>query len=168
MSTWASLHDALDSAMAAYMQSKGDKSSPRPSTTSVLELMRWLYSQVQQQRQDEPPDPSREITIARALDPLSPEDEAALCAFVSSTEKQLVDGFATGWRLTRYACTPAVELILRDARPTLGSPYPTLTVLEINTRETGIIEASGGTVKDACTALSKRLLEHAMEGAPSA
>lgn len=96
----------------------------------------------------EPAEPAPpELSIARALDPLPPADEAALCAFVATSEKELQSGYYEGWRITRYA----------------GK-----SVLEVSTADYGIISGEASTIREACTELSKALIAEGMKGAPSA
>jgi len=86
-----------------------------------------------------------EYSIVRALDPLSPEDEAALCAFVAEGEKKLKEGAIKAWRLTRGS-----------------SDGPPLTWLEVRTPEDEVIMGHGTTISEAVSSLSKALINAAL------
>lgn len=90
-----------------------------------------------------------EYSIARALEPLSPKDEAALCAFVAEVEKRLQVGGLHGWRITRGITEP-------------GGPVESW--VEVRTAEGETFMGDGKTISEAVSRLSQWLIKAAFPG----
>lgn len=90
-----------------------------------------------------------QFSIARALAPLSGEDEAAVCAFIAMFEKerQAEAGELQGWRITR------------DAKG---------WILECMTKQGEHLTSEHEQCLLACRALGQQMVALAMKGAPQA